>query len=47
MKGLFSLDSPLMQFLTRACDLIITNILFLFSCIPIFTIGAAICGVLP
>ena len=44
MKGLFSLDSPLMQFLTRACDLIITNILFLFSCIPVFTIGAAICG---
>ena len=44
MKGLFSLDSPLMQFLTRACDLMITNILFLFSCIPVFTIGAALCG---
>ena len=44
MKGLFSLENPLMQILTRACDLIIVNLLFIFSSIPIITIGAAICG---
>lgn len=44
MKGLFSLENPLMQILTRACDLMIVNLLFLISSIPIFTIGAAICG---
>lgn len=44
MKGLFSLENPLMQILSRACDLIIINLLFIISCIPIFTVGAAICG---
>ena len=44
MKGLFSLDNPLMQILSRACDLMIINLLFLISCLPVFTIGAAICG---
>ena len=44
MKNLFSLDNPLVQLLSRACDLMITNLLFLFSCIPVFTVGAAICG---
>lgn len=44
MKNFFSLDNPLVQLLSRACDLMITNLLFLFSCIPVFTVGAAICG---
>lgn len=44
MKSLFSLDNPLMQILTRICDLMIVNLLFLVSCIPVITIGAAICG---
>lgn len=44
MKGLFSLENPLMQFLTRACDLMIINLLFIISCIPVFTVGAAVCG---
>ena len=44
MKNLFSLDNPLVQFLSQLCDLMIINILFLISCIPIFTVGAAICG---
>ena len=44
MKGFFSLENPLIQMLTRACDLMIINFLFLISCIPIVTIGAAICG---
>ena len=44
MKNLFSLDNPLMQLLTRACDLMIVNLLFLVSCIPVITIGAALCA---
>lgn len=44
MKNLFSLDNPLVQFLSRACDLIIINLLFIISCLPVFTVGAAICG---
>lgn len=39
--GLFNLDSPLMQFLTKMADLFILNILYLICCIPIVTIGAA------
>ncbi len=42
MNRLFSLDNPLMQFLSKVCDIIILNALFLISCIPIFTIGASI-----
>lgn len=41
MGGLFSLDSKIMIFLGRITDLIILNILFLVTCIPIVTIGAA------
>ena len=44
MKNFFSLENPLIQFLSRACDLMIINLLFIVSCIPVFTIGAAICG---
>ena len=44
MKSLFSLENPLMQILTRVCDLMIVNLLFLISCVPVFTVGAAICG---
>jgi len=40
MKGMFSMDSPLMEVLTKVADLIIINILFLFVSIPVFTIGA-------
>lgn len=41
MKSLFSLDSPLIRLLGKFADLIILNILYLVSCIPVFTIGAA------
>lgn len=41
MRGMFSMDSPLMQFLTKVADLIILNILFLVFSIPIFTMGAS------
>lgn len=46
MKNLFSLENPLVQLLSRACDLMITNVLFLICCIPVFTGGAAICGMM-
>ncbi len=34
-------DSKFMQVLTSVCDLVILNILFLVTCLPLFTIGAA------
>lgn len=41
MRFLFDPDSSVMQFLSRLCDLVILNIVFLLTCLPIFTIGAA------
>ena len=41
MRFLFDLDSPIMQIISRFCDIVILNIVFLITCIPIFTIGAA------
>ena len=42
MKNIFNLESPLMQMLTRAGDMILLNVLFLICCIPVITIGASI-----
>lgn len=42
MHLIFEPDSPIMQFLNRFSTLIILNILFLCTCIPIFTIGASL-----
>jgi uncharacterized membrane protein YesL len=42
MHLIFEHDSPIMQFLNRFSSLIILNILFLCTCIPIFTIGASL-----
>ena len=42
MNRLFSLDNPFMQFLSKICDLLILNVIFIFSCIPVFTVGAAL-----
>ncbi len=42
MNRLFNLDNPFMQFLNNMADLIILNIIFLISCIPLITIGASI-----
>ncbi|MCI8542507.1 MAG: DUF624 domain-containing protein [Lachnospiraceae bacterium] len=39
---LFNLDSPLMQFLNKVADLMWLNILTLFFCIPIITVGPAL-----
>lgn len=41
MGGLFSYESKPMQALSFLGDVILLNILFLVSCIPLFTIGAA------
>ena len=39
---MFKLDSPLMNFLNKLCDIMILNILVLVFSLPIFTIGAAV-----
>ena len=41
MHAFFSSDSKLMQAMGRIGDLVILNLLFLISCLPLFTIGAA------
>lgn len=41
MRFLFDLDSPVMRFVSRFCDIAVLNVVFLLTCIPIFTIGAA------
>ncbi len=42
MGGIFNLDGPLMQGLSKVADLMILNILAMICCIPIFTIGASL-----
>ena len=36
-----NLDSPILNFLSRAWDVVLTSVLFIISCLPIVTIGAA------
>lgn len=38
----FDYDSPVVRFLNKGADLLILNLLFLISCVPVVTIGAAI-----
>ena len=42
MNNLFSLENPLMRFLARVFDMIVSNALFLICCVPVVTTGAAI-----
>ena len=42
MNNLFNMDGPLFRFLSKVADLMILNIIFLISCIPIVTIGASV-----
>ncbi len=37
----FAYDSPLMNFLAKATDLVLLNLIYLLCCIPIITIGAS------
>lgn len=41
MHSLFAPDSKFMQYLSRLYDLVVLNVVFLLTCLPIFTIGAA------
>lgn len=41
MRFLFDPDSHFSQFLIRLCDLILLNVVYLLTCLPLFTIGAA------
>lgn len=41
MNRFFNMDSGIFQFLSRLADLMILNVIFLITCIPIVTIGAA------
>lgn len=42
MKNLFSLDNPVIRFLSRVGEMMIANVLFLLCSIPIVTGGAAL-----
>lgn len=41
MSDFFQPDNPIIRFLSRFFDLMVLNFLFIISCIPIVTIGAA------
>ena len=41
MSNFFNMDSPIMRFLGRLADVMILNIVFLITCLPVVTIGAA------
>ena len=40
----FSMDSPFMQAMGKACDLLWLNILWLVCCIPVLTAGTSTCA---
>ena len=42
MGKLFRIDSPFSQAMSELFDLITLNILFILTCVPVFTIGAAL-----
>lgn len=42
MSSFFSMDSPVMRFLSRVCDLMILNLMTIVCCIPIVTAGASL-----
>lgn len=42
MGNIFNMDSPVMRFLSRLCDLMILNLLCIICCLPIITAGASV-----
>lgn len=42
MNHFFQPENPIMRFLSKFCDLMLLNCLFLLTCIPVVTAGAAI-----
>ena len=41
MSRFFNPDNPIMELIAKIFDLILLNLLFIFSCVPIITIGAS------
>lgn len=41
MSRFFNPDNPVMEFIAKVFDLVILNLIFIFSCVPIITIGAS------
>ena len=41
MSRFFNTDNPVMEFIAKVFDLVILNLIFIFSCVPIITIGAS------
>ena len=41
MGKFFNMDSPIMRFMTKVADIMILNLLFILTSLPIITIGAA------
>lgn len=41
MAGIFRIDSPFAQFMTKLFDMVVLNIIFLICCVPIVTIGVS------
>lgn len=39
---IFDTEGPVFQFLSKVCDIVIINLLFVLCCLPVFTIGASI-----
>lgn len=44
MRNFIDYNSGVMGFIGTVCDIILLNLFFLISCLPVFTIGAAISG---
>lgn len=42
VRDLFSIDSPLMRFLGKMADLMLLNLLFLITSVPLVTVGASL-----
>ena len=41
MSRFFNPDNPVVEFIAKIFDLVILNLIFIFSCVPIITIGAS------
>lgn len=41
MSRFFSPDNPVMEFIAKIFDLVVLNLIFIFSCVPVITIGAS------
>lgn len=44
MDGIFSSNNPVMRFMTNLFNIFWLNLLFIFTSLPIITIGASLCG---